>query len=146
MWRHLMLTYYAPRVGGEVMTPLVTHSPNFTLMFDDIAAKTGRNPLEAWPSLKTGNPVSQQNPSLKLCQREKPAGVAATTSRRRAGRVLDGRRMVHWRMAVRSGKLGSSFGELTYRFPPSLGELQFMPTGKLLHSIFIRKLGGRHEN
>ena len=64
LWRRLLVTYYLPRVGGEVMTPMVTHSPNFTLMFDDIAAKTGRNPLEAWPSLKTGNPLFQQNPSL----------------------------------------------------------------------------------
>jgi alpha-galactosidase len=64
LWRRLLVAYYLPRVSGEVMTPLVTHSPNFTLMFDDIAAKTGRNPLEAWPSLKTGNPLFQQNPSL----------------------------------------------------------------------------------
>ncbi len=64
LWRRLLVAYYLPRVGGEVMTPTVTHTPNFTLMFDDIAAKTGRNPLEAWPTLKTGNPVFQQNPSL----------------------------------------------------------------------------------
>lgn len=64
LWRRLLIAYYLPRVNGEIMTPLVTHTPNFTLMFDDIAAKTGQNPLEAWPSLKTGNSVFQQNPSL----------------------------------------------------------------------------------
>lgn len=64
LWRRLLVAYYLPRVAGQVMTPLVTHTPNFTLIFDDIAAKTGRNPLEAWPSLKSGNPVFDQNPSL----------------------------------------------------------------------------------
>jgi alpha-galactosidase len=64
LWRRLLVAYYLPRVNGEIMTPLVTHSPNFTLMFDDIANKTGKNPLEAWPSLKTGNPLFKQNPSL----------------------------------------------------------------------------------
>jgi len=64
LWRHLLVAYYLPRVSGEVMTPTVTHSPNFTLMFDDIAKKTGQNPLDAWPALKTGNPLFNQNPSL----------------------------------------------------------------------------------
>jgi alpha-galactosidase len=64
LWRHLLVAYYLPRVGGEVMTPIVTHTPNFTLMFDDIAAKTGRNPLDVWPSLKTGDALFQQSASL----------------------------------------------------------------------------------
>jgi alpha-galactosidase len=70
LWRHLLVAYYLPRVGGEVMTPTVTHSPNFTLMFDDIAAKTGRNPLEVWPTLKTGNPLFNQGPSLNYVNEE----------------------------------------------------------------------------
>ena len=42
LWRRLLVAYYLPRVNGEVMTPTVTHSPNFTLMFDDIAARRAR--------------------------------------------------------------------------------------------------------
>ncbi len=64
LWRRLLVGNYLPRVGGEVMTPTVTHSPNFTLIFDGIAKKTGRNPLDVWPALKTGDPVFDQNPSL----------------------------------------------------------------------------------
>ena len=64
LWRRLLVAYYLPRVNGEIMTPTVTHSPNFTLMFDDIAKKTGQNPLEVWPTLKTGNPLFDQTPSL----------------------------------------------------------------------------------
>jgi alpha-galactosidase len=64
LWRRLLVSYYLPRVGGEVMTPPVTHTPNFTLMFDGIATHTGRNPLDVWPELKTGNPLFEQTPSL----------------------------------------------------------------------------------
>ncbi len=64
LWRRLLVAYYLPRIGGEVMTPTVTHSPNFTLIFDGIAKGAGRNPLDVWPTLKTGDPAFDQNPSL----------------------------------------------------------------------------------
>ncbi len=64
LWRRLLVAHYLPRVNGEIMTPIVAHTPNFTLMFDDIARKTGQNPLDVWPTLKTGNPLFKQTPSL----------------------------------------------------------------------------------
>jgi alpha-galactosidase len=49
--RRVLLSYYVPRVNGEVAMPPVTHTAAYVLIFDDIAKKTGKNPLEVLPTI-----------------------------------------------------------------------------------------------
>ena len=44
--RRLLLSYYAARVQGELVMPPVAHTGAYALIFDGIAKKTGRNPLD----------------------------------------------------------------------------------------------------
>ncbi len=50
--RHLMLSYYAARVAGELVMPPVAHTGAYALIFDGIAKKTGENPLNILPTLQ----------------------------------------------------------------------------------------------
>lgn len=66
-FRRLLVQYYLPRIGGEVQLPPVSHTPNFLLMFEDMARKSGRNPLEILPSIKAseiGSKYIDQGPAL----------------------------------------------------------------------------------
>jgi alpha-galactosidase len=49
--RRVLIAHYLPRVGGEIPFPPVAHTNAYALIFDDIANKTGRNPLEVLPTL-----------------------------------------------------------------------------------------------
>jgi alpha-galactosidase len=50
--RQLLLSYYAARVDGTLVMPPVTHTGAYALIFDGIAQKTGRNPLDILPTLR----------------------------------------------------------------------------------------------
>jgi alpha-galactosidase len=49
--RQVLLSYYVPRVNGEIVIPPVAHTAAYVLIFDDIAKKTGKNPLEVLPTI-----------------------------------------------------------------------------------------------
>jgi alpha-galactosidase len=49
--RQLLLSYYAARVDGELVMPPVAHTGAYALIFDGIAKKTGRNPLDILPTI-----------------------------------------------------------------------------------------------
>ena len=66
-FRRLLVKYYLPRIGGEVQLPPIAHTPNYLLMFEDMARKSGRNPLEILPSIKAseiGSKYIDQGPAL----------------------------------------------------------------------------------
>jgi alpha-galactosidase len=50
--RHFLLSYYAARVDGKLVMPPVTHTGAYALIFDGIAQKTGKNPLDILPTLR----------------------------------------------------------------------------------------------
>jgi alpha-galactosidase len=50
--RRLLVAYYLPRINGNVAMPPVAHTGAYVLIFDDIAKKTGQNPLSILPTLK----------------------------------------------------------------------------------------------
>jgi alpha-galactosidase len=49
--RRLLLAHYVPRIDGEIASPPVAHSGAYVCIFDDVAKKTGENPLNILPSL-----------------------------------------------------------------------------------------------
>jgi alpha-galactosidase len=49
--RQLLLSYYAARVDGKLVMPPVAHTGAYALIFDGIAEKTGRNPLDILPTI-----------------------------------------------------------------------------------------------
>jgi alpha-galactosidase len=49
--RQLLLSYYAARVDGKLAMPPVTHTWAYALIFDGIAKKTGKNPLDILPTV-----------------------------------------------------------------------------------------------
>ncbi len=49
--RSLLISYYAARVQGELVMPPVAHTEAYALIFDGIAKKTGRNPLDILPTV-----------------------------------------------------------------------------------------------
>ncbi len=49
--RRVLLSYYVPRVNGEIAMPPVSHTAAYVLIFDDIAKNTGKNPLDVLPTL-----------------------------------------------------------------------------------------------
>jgi alpha-galactosidase len=49
--RSLLISYYAARVQGELVMPPIAHTGAYALIFDGIAKKTGRNPLEILPTV-----------------------------------------------------------------------------------------------
>jgi alpha-galactosidase len=50
--RKVLLAYYVPRVHGEVAMPPVAHTGAYELIFNNIAEKTGKDPLEVLPTLQ----------------------------------------------------------------------------------------------
>lgn len=50
--RRLLVAHYLPRVHGDIPTPPVAHTGAYALIFDDIAKKTGQNPLQVLPTLR----------------------------------------------------------------------------------------------
>lgn len=52
MWRRLLIAHYVPRIRGEAVMPPVAHTSAYSLIFDAVARKTGKNPLEVLPSLR----------------------------------------------------------------------------------------------
>lgn len=49
--RQVLLSYYVARVNGGIAMPPITHTAAYVLIFDDIAKKTGKNPLEVLPTI-----------------------------------------------------------------------------------------------
>ena len=49
--RRLLVAYYLPRIEGKVATPPVAATTAYVHIFDGIARKTGKNPLEVLPTL-----------------------------------------------------------------------------------------------
>jgi len=50
--RQLLLAHYVPRIDGEVALPPIAHTGAYVCIFDDIAKKTGEDPLEILPDLR----------------------------------------------------------------------------------------------
>jgi alpha-galactosidase len=50
--RRVLIAHYLPRVNGEIPLPPVAHTNAYALIFDDIAKKTGQNPLDVLPTLR----------------------------------------------------------------------------------------------
>ncbi len=51
-FRRLLVAHYLPKVNGQIAMPPIAHTGAYVLIFDDIAKKTGRNPLEILPTLR----------------------------------------------------------------------------------------------
>jgi alpha-galactosidase len=49
--RKILLSYYAARVDGQLAMPPVAHTDAYALIFDGIAKKTGKNPLDILPTV-----------------------------------------------------------------------------------------------
>jgi alpha-galactosidase len=52
LFRRLLVAYYLPRIEGKVSMPPVSATTAYVLMFDAIARKTGKNPLDVLPTLR----------------------------------------------------------------------------------------------
>jgi alpha-galactosidase len=52
LWRRLLIAHYVPRMGGEVVMPPVAHTSAYALIFDAVARKTGKNPLDVLPTMR----------------------------------------------------------------------------------------------
>jgi alpha-galactosidase len=50
--RRLLVTYYVPRIEGKVALPPVAATTAYVHIFDGIAKKTGKNPLDVLPTLR----------------------------------------------------------------------------------------------
>jgi alpha-galactosidase len=50
--RQLLVAYYVPRIGGKVALPPVAATTAYVHIFDGIAKKTGKNPLDVLPTLR----------------------------------------------------------------------------------------------
>jgi alpha-galactosidase len=50
--RQLLLAYYTARVKGQLVMPPVAHTGAYAQIFDGIAKKTGKNPLDILPTLQ----------------------------------------------------------------------------------------------
>jgi len=50
--RRLLLAYYVPRIHGQVALPPVAATTVYVPVFDGIAQKTGKNPLDVIPTLR----------------------------------------------------------------------------------------------
>ena len=73
LFRRVLVSYYVPRIGGEVQLPPIAHTPDYLLQFEDIAKKTGRNPLEVMPGLQQrdlGTRFISQTPALNWVTEE----------------------------------------------------------------------------
>ena len=87
--RKILVNYYLPRIHGEVQFPPVCHTGAYRLIFDAIAEKTGKNPLEILPTLNvrdlgtrfpgTNAGLNWVTPerSLMLISRMPPVGIEA---------------------------------------------------------------------
>jgi alpha-galactosidase len=51
LFRRLLVDYYLPRIAGQVAMPPVSATTAYVLLFDVIAQKTGKNPLQVLPTL-----------------------------------------------------------------------------------------------
>jgi alpha-galactosidase len=71
--RRLLVAHYLPRTGGQVAMPPVAATTGYVLQFEDIAKKTGSNPLEVMPNLKEtdlGTRFIDQTPALNWVTEE----------------------------------------------------------------------------
>jgi alpha-galactosidase len=71
--RRLLAAHYLPRIDGQVAMPPVAASTGYVLQFEDIANKTGHNPLEVLPTLKEtdlGTRFIDQTPALNWVTEE----------------------------------------------------------------------------
>ncbi|HLJ88838.1 MAG TPA: alpha-galactosidase [Candidatus Angelobacter sp.] len=50
-FRHLLISYYVPKVNGKVAMDPVSHTGAYVLLFDGIARKMEKNPLDVLPRL-----------------------------------------------------------------------------------------------
>jgi alpha-galactosidase len=91
LFRRLLVNFYLPRVKGEVAMPPVSATSAYVLLFDAIAQKTGKNPLDVLPTLhqddltpKHGMPTSDdalnavdEQSQLDYIQKMPPVGIEA---------------------------------------------------------------------
>jgi len=73
LFRRLLVKHYVPRIGGEVQLPPIAHTPDYLLMFEDMAKKTGCNPLDILPTIKAseiGTKYIDQGPALNWVTEE----------------------------------------------------------------------------
>ncbi len=73
VFRQVLVAHYVPRIGGEVQLPPIAYTPGYLLQFDDIAQKTGRNPLDVIPTIKQsdiGTKFIDQTPALNYSTEE----------------------------------------------------------------------------
>jgi alpha-galactosidase len=73
LWRRLLVSYYVPRIDGQVPLPPIAYTCSYLLQFEDIAKKTGRNPLQVMPTLKQtdlGTRFIDQTPALNWVTEE----------------------------------------------------------------------------
>ena len=91
LFRRLLVQYYLPRIAGQVAMPPVSATTAYVLLFDAIARKTGKNPLEVLPGLtqddlspKHGMPTSDdalnaidEESQLDYIHKMPPIGIEA---------------------------------------------------------------------
>jgi alpha-galactosidase len=91
MFRRLLVAYYLPRIAGQVAMPPVSATTAYVLLFDAIAKKTGKNPLDVLPTLtqddlspKHGMPTSDdalnavdEQSQLDYIRKMPPVGMEA---------------------------------------------------------------------
>lgn len=73
LFRQLLVKHYVPRINGEVQLPPIAYTPGYLLMFEDIATKTGRDPLDIIPTIKLnelGKKFIDQTPALNWVTEE----------------------------------------------------------------------------
>jgi alpha-galactosidase len=51
LFRRLLVKYYLPRIAGQVAMPPISATTAYVLLFDAVAKKTGKNPLQVLPTL-----------------------------------------------------------------------------------------------
>jgi alpha-galactosidase len=52
LFRGILFAHYVPRFGNEVVMPPIAHTSAYVLIFEAVAKKTGKNPLEVLPGLQ----------------------------------------------------------------------------------------------
>lgn len=79
--RRLLITHYLPRINGQVPMPPIAHTGAYVLIFDDIAKKTGKNPLDILPGLSAselGTRFASPNAALNYVTEENQLALIRT--------------------------------------------------------------------
>lgn len=85
--RRVLLSYYVPHINREIAMPPVSHTAAYVLIFDDIAKKTGKNPLDVLPTItqrdlgeKGGRGFANPNDALNYVTEENQVQVIKNMS------------------------------------------------------------------